>query len=100
VVRQDDAVAPEPVVSPETVQRATADELGEALQTLPGEQREAILLCDLWGFRYDEIADIVDVRTGTVRSRIARGREAVMSRLASPDHGTPNGQSDRKGGAR
>jgi RNA polymerase sigma-70 factor (ECF subfamily) len=61
---------PEPIVSAETVERLTARDLDAALGRLPEEQRQAVLLCDLWGFRYDEIAEITDSPIGTVRSRM------------------------------
>ena len=40
-----------------------------------------LLLRELEGFSYDEIADIVEVRVGTVRSRLARGREMLRQAL-------------------
>jgi RNA polymerase sigma-70 factor (ECF subfamily) len=82
VVREADAPAAEPVVSPETVERLDARELEAILQRLPEEQREAVLLCDLWGFAYEEIAQIMACPLGTVQSRIARGRAAVITALA------------------
>lgn len=72
-----------PVVDPETVERLAARELKSALGRLPEEQRQAVLLSDLWGFRYGEIAQITNVPIGTVRSRIARGRAALARLLAS-----------------
>ncbi len=71
----------EPTVSPETVERLSARELEGALGRLPEEQRHVILLCDLWGFRYDEMAEITDTPLGTVRSRIARGRVTLCRLL-------------------
>ncbi|MEX1245019.1 MAG: sigma-70 family RNA polymerase sigma factor [Thermoanaerobaculia bacterium] len=73
------------VVPMEAVERLTARELEAALARLPREQREALLLCDLWGFQYTEIAEIVGSPTGTVRSRIARARgrlSALLGRTA------------------
>lgn len=80
LVRSSDCVAPDPIVSAETVERLTARELEWALARLPKDQAEAVLLCDLWGFTYDEIGKITEVPAGTVRSRISRGRSA-LSRL-------------------
>jgi len=71
------------VVSPETVERLTARELEAALDGLPEPQRQALLLCDLWGFRYEEIAEITGAPLGTVRSRIARARGSLASSLAT-----------------
>lgn len=72
------------IVSPEAVERLTARELENAIALLPREQRDALLLCDLWGFRYEEIADIVGSPIGTVRSRIARARARMLALLAKP----------------
>jgi RNA polymerase sigma-70 factor (ECF subfamily) len=69
------------VVPAETVERLAARELEAALDRLPTDQREALLLCDLWGFRYAEIAKIVGSPVGTVRSRIARARSRMSALL-------------------
>jgi RNA polymerase sigma-70 factor, ECF subfamily len=68
-------------VSAEAVERLTAHELESALGRLPADQREALLLCDLWGFQYAEIGGIVGAPIGTVRSRIARARSRLSSLL-------------------
>lgn len=52
-----------------------------ALVKLPPEYREAVVLRDLEGRSYDEIADILQIPSGTVRSRIHRGREALRQLL-------------------
>jgi RNA polymerase sigma-70 factor (ECF subfamily) len=54
-----------------------------ALLTLPVRFREAVVLRDLEGLSYEEIAAVLRVRTGTVRSRIARGRERLRHLLES-----------------
>lgn len=51
--------------------------VGRALEQLPSPYREAVVLRDIEGLSYTEIADILEVRIGTVRSRIARGRERL-----------------------
>ncbi|MGH9161033.1 MAG: sigma-70 family RNA polymerase sigma factor [Vicinamibacteraceae bacterium] len=71
-----------PIVSPEVVERLDAQALETALAQLPDEQREVVLLRDLWGFEYEEIAEITEVPVGTVRSRLARGRGRVITLLA------------------
>lgn len=71
-----------PVVSADVVEQLDARTLEDALSSLPSDQREAVLLCDLWGFTYAEIAEITRVPVGTVRSRIARGRVRVMTTIA------------------
>jgi RNA polymerase sigma-70 factor (ECF subfamily) len=54
-----------------------------ALVQLPPEYREAVVLRDLEGRSYEEIAEILEIPPGTVRSRIHRGREAMRELLAS-----------------
>ena len=52
---------------------------------LPPEYRAAVVLCDVEGLTYDEIAHALNVKIGTVRSRIARGRAAIAAHLGEPD---------------
>jgi len=54
----------------------------KALSTLPPEFRAAVVLCDVEGLSYDEIARILDAKLGTVRSRIHRGRAMLRAALA------------------
>jgi RNA polymerase sigma-70 factor (ECF subfamily) len=63
-----------------------------ALATLPVAARTAVVLRDLAGLEYAEIAEVLDVPIGTVRSRIARGRAAVAEHLGNPDD-RPNAQA-------
>lgn len=51
------------------------------LQVLPLEQRVAVVLCDIQGLSYDEIAATTQTTLGTVRSRIARGRSRLRDYL-------------------
>ena len=55
--------------------------LRNALLQLPDIFREAIILCDIEGFSYEEIARTLEINIGTVKSRIARGREELRKRL-------------------
>jgi len=71
-----------PAIPAETVERLDARELERALAKLSGEQRETLLLSDVWGFTYTEIANITCVPLGTVRSRIARARDRLSVDLA------------------
>jgi RNA polymerase sigma-70 factor (ECF subfamily) len=52
-----------------------------ALLALPHDQRLAVVLCDLQGFAYEEIAVAMRCSLGTVKSRIARGREKLRALL-------------------
>jgi RNA polymerase sigma factor (sigma-70 family) len=58
------------------------DRVQRALVKLPPEYREAVVLRDLEGRSYEEIAKVLGIRPGTVRSRIHRGREALRQLLA------------------
>src|SRR5437764_749097 len=50
-------------------------DLERAIKLLPEEQRQVILLVGLEGMRYEEVAAVLDIPIGTVRSRLSRGRE-------------------------
>lgn len=57
------------------------DDLQAALRSLPPEFRAAVVLSDVVGFDYAEIADALGIPPGTVRSRIHRGRALLRERL-------------------
>jgi RNA polymerase sigma-70 factor, ECF subfamily len=59
----------------------TDDEVKGAIEALPDAFRIAVLLADVEGFSYKEIAEITDVPIGTVMSRIHRGRRALQKTL-------------------
>lgn len=61
--------------------RGTAERVATALAELPRIFREAVVLRDLEGLSYAEIAAVLKLRPGTVRSRIARGRERLRLML-------------------
>ncbi|MDH3605564.1 MAG: sigma-70 family RNA polymerase sigma factor [Acidimicrobiia bacterium] len=58
-----------------------SDEMQAALLNLPYEFREAVVMCDVVGLTYQEIADAAEVPVGTVRSRIHRGRLMLRDAL-------------------
>jgi RNA polymerase sigma factor (sigma-70 family) len=70
---------PEAIV--ETAQRYRMLEV--ALDHLPAEQREILLLREIEQMSYDEIAQVLDLPAGTVKSRIARARAALLERMQS-----------------
>jgi len=70
--------------------RQIGDTVETAMQALPEELKTAIVLREIEGLSYEEIASIMDCPIGTVRSRIFRAREAIAERLrplldTSPD---------------
>jgi RNA polymerase sigma-70 factor (ECF subfamily) len=64
------------------------DDVERALATLPPDFRAAVVLCDVEGLSYEEIAEILGAKLGTVRSRIHRGRAMLRTALA---HRAPRG---------
>jgi RNA polymerase sigma-70 factor (ECF subfamily) len=57
------------------------DDVSKAIADLPDDFRTVIILCDIEGLTYEEIADFVDCPLGTVRSRLHRGRRLLRERL-------------------
>ena len=63
------------------LQRERENRLQKALGDLPEIFREAVVLCDIEGLSYEEIAAALEINIGTVKSRIARGREELRRKL-------------------
>lgn len=59
------------------------DEITRAIRGLPEEYRAAVVLSDLQGLRYGEIAQVLGVPEGTVKSRLFRGRRLLQRKLAN-----------------
>lgn len=59
------------------------DKVSNALKTIPEDFRTVVLLCDVEGFTYEEIANMLDVPIGTVRSRLHRGRNLLKDQLST-----------------
>jgi RNA polymerase sigma-70 factor, ECF subfamily len=100
-VREGVAVAVEDVAPVLTAPpRASAclqlRDLERAITLLPEEQRQVILLVGLEGMRYEEVAAVLDIPIGTVRSRLSRGRE-MLRRLMDMKEGA-DATFDRKHG--
>lgn len=72
-----DSDTPEAMLLTDEIRRTVQD----AMEELPDDLREAIMLRELEGLSYEEIAAAMDCPVGTVRSRIFRAREAIDKRL-------------------
>lgn len=57
------------------------DDISNALEELPEDFRTVVLLCDVEDFTYEEIANMLDVPIGTIRSRLHRGRNLLKAQL-------------------
>jgi RNA polymerase sigma-70 factor (ECF subfamily) len=73
----------------EALDRFTDTDVKAAIEALPDTFRMAVLLADVEGFSYKEIAEITEVPIGTVMSRIHRGRKALQKTLV--DRGRTRG---------
>jgi len=67
-------------------------DVAAALAALTPQFRAAVVLCDIEGLSYEEISEVLDVKIGTVRSRIHRGRAQLRTALA---HRRPTGERVR-----
>ena len=74
------------------------EDVGRAIDSLPEPYRMPVLLADLQGFSYKEIAAMLDIPIGTVMSRLHRGRKALQKALweAAEEHGLLGAAGDRK----
>ena len=61
--------------------RSVSDDVQRALEALPDDFRTAVVLCDVQGMSYKEIADIMQTPVGTVMSRLFRGRKLLAAAL-------------------
>jgi len=75
------------------------EDLEEAVDSLPEPYRTVVILADVRGFRYGEIAEALEIPVGTVRSRLARGRSRLQETLwhHAVDAGLRTSESTRKG---
>lgn len=80
----------------EVLEHITDDQVKSALESLPEQFRLAVLLADVEGFSYKEIAEIMDVPIGTVMSRLHRGRRALQKALH--DYGLERGLAANRDG--
>ncbi len=75
----DEAITPDLRV--DALQDMIGDEISNALNSLAVDFRTVIILCDLEGFTYEEMAKILDIPIGTVRSRLHRARNLLKEKL-------------------
>ena len=82
----DEELHPQPSVSPESLAIAgdNRERLGRALETLPPRFREVLVLRELEGCSYKEIATITAIPIGTVMSALARARQRLQRALTQP----------------
>ena len=70
----------------ETTKDMIGDEISNALNALAIDFKTVVILCDLEGFTYEEMAKILDIPIGTVRSRLHRARNLLREKLGSYAH--------------
>ena len=73
----DDKQSPERAL----LDKGVSDDVQRALEALPDDFRTAVILCDMQGLSYKEIADIMECPVGTVMSRLFRGRKLLAASL-------------------
>ena len=71
-------------VPPNQEDRLRCGDISDALDKLPNDQREIVLLVCLEGLSYEEVAEILGIPVGTVRSRLHRGRAALHEMIEAP----------------
>jgi RNA polymerase sigma-70 factor (ECF subfamily) len=80
----DLSAVPEPAVPPPQTAHLALAELARAIETLPLDQKEALLLVTLEGLSYKDAADILGLPLGTLMSRLGRARSALRQMVGSP----------------
>lgn len=92
-----DHVEPEDVYAGDQLAAAELrPDVARALAALPEEFKAAVILSDLEGLALSDVADIIGVPVGTVKSRVFRGRKLLASALGN-FHGPPRHQTDEHG---
>jgi RNA polymerase sigma-70 factor, ECF subfamily len=72
------------VVAPAQQNGINVNDVAKALQRLPAEQREVLLLIGASGLSYEEAAEVTGCAMGTIKSRLARGRTALAALIDGP----------------
>ena len=90
-------VAPVLTIAPRAGDTLQLRDVERAIKLLPEEQRQVILLVGLEGMRYEEVAAVLDIPVGTVRSRLSRGRDMLRRLMDMKDESeTPFGRPHRR----
>ncbi len=79
--RLDETISMQETSKDEFIENLFNDDIKDALESLPYQFRLVVLLCDVEGFSYNEIANIIDAPLGTVMSRLYRGRKLLQRSL-------------------
>ena len=74
---KSDSLPPETIV----IEQELDEPVQQALAQIPEEFRSTVILCDMFDLSYREIAQVLNIPLGTVRSRISRGRQALAEHL-------------------
>ena len=75
----DDSASPEK----QAIQSEMRKSISKSIQELPEDMRSVIIMRDVHGYSYDEIAEMLNVNVGTIKSRISRGREKLREKLSN-----------------
>lgn len=91
---RDDSLSPERLYE----RKVTRESLRKGLMRLPEDQRKILLLREIQGLSYEEIARVLSIEGGTVKSRIYRARRKLCEYLAGDGNISPSSSSDKMGG--
>lgn len=91
---RDDSLSPERLYE----RKLTREALQKGLMRLPEDQRKILLLREIQGLSYEEIARVLSIEGGTVKSRIYRARRKLCEYLAGDGNISPSSSSDKMGG--
>ena len=91
---RDDSLSPERLYE----RKLTRESLRKGLMRLPEDQRKILLLREIQGLSYEEIARVLSIEGGTVKSRTYRARRKLCEYLAGDGNISPSSSSDKMGG--
>ena len=77
----DESISLQETAKEDFLENFFEDDVKDALENLPYQFRLVVLLCDVEGFSYNEIANIINAPLGTVMSRLYRGRKLLQRYL-------------------